>query len=214
MGQNPDASTGLSLRIGLFGGTFDPPHRGHTAVVADVADVLELDQVLWIPANQPPYNSLTVPAPVALRIEMTRAAVEADLRFEVSEVEAERGGVSYTVETVRALRESYPGTILFLIIGTDQFSEFNAWRSPEELLHLATDILVGRRPDLQQAGLDPAVPSHLSHAVDELHPCQLILPSCQQQAGIHGPQRIPPFLVNLHQFLEESGIGTGGLQFW
>ena len=144
MGQNSDASTGLSLRIGLFGGTFDPPHRGHTAVAADVADVLELDQVLWIPANQPPYNSLTVPAPVALRIEMTRAAVEADLRFEVSEVEAERGGASYTVETVRALRESYPGTILFLIIGTDQFSEFNAWRSPEELLHLAKLVVMDR----------------------------------------------------------------------
>jgi len=113
-------------------------------VVADVADVLELDQVLWIPANQPPYNSLTVPAPVALRIEMTRAAVEADLRFEVSEVEAERGGVSYTVETVRALRESYPGTILFLIIGTDQFLEFNSWRNPEELLHLAKLVVMDR----------------------------------------------------------------------
>ena len=103
-------------------------------MVTDVADTLELDQVLWIPANQPPYNSLTVPAPVALRIKMTRAAVEADLRFEVSEVEAERGGASYTVETVRALRESYPGTILFLIIGTDQFREFGIRHSMEFFL--------------------------------------------------------------------------------
>ena len=144
MGQDSDTFTRLPLRLGLFGGTFDPPHRGHTTVVTDVADALELDQVLWIPANQPPYNSLTVPAPVALRIEMTRAAVEADLRFEVSEIEAERGGASYTVETVRALRESYPGTILFLIIGTDQFLEFNAWRSPEELLHLAKLVVMDR----------------------------------------------------------------------
>jgi len=75
---------------------------------------------------------------------MTCAVVKADLRFEVSKVEAERGGVSYTLDTVRALRESYPGTILFLIIGADQFREFGTWRNPEKLLELVELVVMDR----------------------------------------------------------------------
>lgn len=144
MYQDSDASTELPLRIGLFGGTFDPPHRGHIAVVADVADALDLDQVLWIPAGRPPHKSSVSAAPLALRLEMTCAVVKADLRFEVSKVEAEREGVSYTLDTVRALRESYPGTILFLIIGADQFREFGTWRNPEKLLELVELVVMDR----------------------------------------------------------------------
>ena len=144
MGQDSDASTELPLRIGLFGGTFDPPHRGHIAVAADVADALDLDQVLWIPAGQPPHKSLVGAAPLAVRLEMTRAAVKVDSRFEVSDIEVGRRGVSYTLDTVRALRENYPGTILFLIIGTDQFREFGTWRNPEKLLELAELVVMDR----------------------------------------------------------------------
>ena len=144
LGQDSDASTGLPLRIGLFGGTFDPPHRGHIAVAADVADVLDLDQVLWIPAGQPPHKSLVSVAPLAVRLEMTCAVVKADLRFEVSEIEVERGGVSYTLDSVRALRESYPGTILFLIIGTDQFRDFATWQNPEKILELTELVVMDR----------------------------------------------------------------------
>jgi len=144
MHQDPDASTELPLRIGLFGGTFDPPHRGHIAVAADVADALDLDQVLWIPAGQPPHKSLVSAAPLALRLEMTCAVAKADSRFEVSKIEVERGGVSYTLDTVRALRANYPGTILFLIIGTDQFREFGTWRNPEKLLESAELVVMDR----------------------------------------------------------------------
>ena len=144
MGQDSDASTGLPLRIGLFGGTFDPPHRGHIAVAADVADVLDLDQVLWIPAGQPPHKSLVSVAPLAVRLEMTRAAVKADSRFEASDIEVERGGVSYTLDTVRALRERYPGRILFLIIGTDQFRDFATWQNPEKILELTELVVMDR----------------------------------------------------------------------
>ncbi|SVD04513.1 uncharacterized protein METZ01_LOCUS357367, partial [marine metagenome] len=138
------ASTEPPLRIGLFGGTFDPPHRGHIEVAADVADALDLDQVLWIPAGQPPHKSLVSAAPLALRLEMTCAVVKADSRFEVSKIEVERGGVSYTLDTVRALRENYPGTILFLIIGTDQFREFGTWRNPEKLLEFTELVVMDR----------------------------------------------------------------------
>ena len=117
MGQDSDTSIELPLRIGLFGGTFDPPHRGHVAVVADVADALDLDQVLWIPAGQPPHKSSLSTAPLVLRLEMTHAVIGVDSRFKLSRIEAQRMGISYTVETAYALKGSCPKAKLFLIIG-------------------------------------------------------------------------------------------------
>ena len=144
MGRDPDASAQASARVGLFGGTFDPPHRGHVAVASDVADALELDRVLWIPAGEPPHKTGDRITPARLRLEMTRAAAAADARFEVSDVEAEREGASYTVDTVRALRESDPDARLFLIVGTDQFSELGTWRASEELLRLVELVVMDR----------------------------------------------------------------------
>ena len=144
MGQDSDASSELPLRIGLFGGTFDPPHRGHIAVAADVADALDLDQVLWIPAGHPPHKLLADTAPLALRVEMTRAVISADSRFKMTGIEAERMGPSYTVETAQALKENYPGAKLFLIIGTDQFRQLHLWKNPEKLLSLVELVVMDR----------------------------------------------------------------------
>ena len=144
MGQDSDASSALPLRIGLFGGTFDPPHRGHIAVATDVTDALDLDQVLWIPAGHPPHKLLADTAPLALRVEMTRAVISADSRFKMTGIEAERMGPSYTVETAQALKESYPGAKLFLIIGTDQFRQLHLWKDPEKLLSLVELVVMDR----------------------------------------------------------------------
>ena len=144
MGQDPDASTEPPLRIGLFGGTFDPPHRGHIAVAADVADALDLDRVLWIPAGHPPHKLLADTAPLALRLEMTGAVIGTDSRFKMSRIEAERMGPSYTVETAQALKENYPGAKLFLIIGTDQFRQLHLWKNPEKLLSLVELVVMDR----------------------------------------------------------------------
>jgi len=144
MGQDSDASTKLPLRIGLFGGTFDPPHRGHIAVAADVADALDLDQVLWIPAGQPPHKSSLSTAPLELRLEMAHAAIGADSRFKLSRIEAERMGTSYTVETAFALKYSCPEAKLFLIIGIDQFRQLHLWRDPERLLSLIELVVMDR----------------------------------------------------------------------
>ncbi|MDE0730775.1 MAG: nicotinate-nucleotide adenylyltransferase [Longimicrobiales bacterium] len=144
MGQDSDASSELPLRIGLFGGTFDPPHRGHIAVASDVADALDLDQVLWIPAGQPPHKSSVSTAPLVLRLEMTRAVISADSRFKMSRIEAERMGPSYTVETVSALKDGCPEAKLFLIIGTDQFRQLHLWKDPERLMNLVELVVMDR----------------------------------------------------------------------
>ena len=144
MGQDSDTSIEPPFRIGLFGGTFDPPHRGHIAVAADVADALDLDQVLWIPAGQPPHKPSVSTAPLVLRLEMTNAVIGVDSRFKMSRIEAERMGPSYTVETAQALKENYPGAKLFLIIGTDQFRQLHLWKNPEKLLSLVELVVMDR----------------------------------------------------------------------
>ena len=157
MGQDSDASTEPLLRIGLFGGTFDPPHRGHIAVAADVADALDLDQVLWIPASQPPHKASLSTAPLVLRLEMTHAVIGVDSRFKLSRIEAERMGPSYTVETAYALKDDCPKAKLFLIIGTDQFRQLHLWRDPERLLSLV-ELVVMDRGGQQGAEHVPNVP--------------------------------------------------------
>ena len=141
-----------SLRLGIFGGTFDPPHVGHVAVAGDVADALTLDRVLWIPAGIPPHKDVVGVTAAPLRLEMARAAAQADPRFEASDLELGRAGPSYTVDTLRALRARHPGARLFLIVGADQIRTFeHGWKEPREILRLATLVLLDREGEAAPA---------------------------------------------------------------
>jgi nicotinate-nucleotide adenylyltransferase len=139
-------------RLGLFGGTFDPPHDGHVAVARDVADALSLDRVLWIPVGIPPHKDPAGITPGPIRLEMARAAAQADPRFQVTDLELRRRGPSYTVDTLRALARGYPGARLFLILGADQIRTFeHGWKEPLEVLRLATLVLMDREGDVAPA---------------------------------------------------------------
>ena len=129
----------------MFGGTFDPPHIGHVAVAKDVADLLRLDRVLWVPAGDPPHKLQSAVSEANVRLEMARVAAQGDARFEVLDMEVRREGPSYTVDTLRALRaELGAGAALFLILGVDQLEAFDAWRLPEEITRLATLAVMDR----------------------------------------------------------------------
>ncbi len=132
-------------RIGVFGGSFDPPHLGHASAAADVADALGLERVLWIPALRSPHKAGTEPTPAALRLEMVRVAAAADDRFEVDPVELERPPPSYTVDTLETLGRRFgPDVELVLIVGVDQWRAFERWRAPERIRERATIAVMDR----------------------------------------------------------------------
>jgi nicotinate-nucleotide adenylyltransferase len=131
-------------RLGILGGTFDPPHVGHLIVAQDAWQALGLERVLFVPAAVPPHKRERVAAPAELRLAMTRAAVGDDARFEVSELELRRPGPSYTVDTLRELRDGEPDAALFLLIGADQFRQFHRWREPESIARLAEVVVMSR----------------------------------------------------------------------
>ncbi len=135
------------MRLGVFGGTFDPPHVGHLVVAQDAWSALALDRVLFVLAASPPHKQGRAYSPAPLRLEMLRAALADDERFEACDLELRRPGPSYTVDTLRQLHEEHPGAELFLLIGADQAREFLTWKAPGEIAALATIVALSRDGD-------------------------------------------------------------------
>lgn len=131
--------------LGVFGGTFDPIHVGHLAAAQDVLEALGLDRVLFVPALRSPHKPDDPLSPAPLRLRMVRAAVEEDPRFEASDVELRREGLSYTGDTLRELAKG--GRALSLILGADQWAAFARWREPREIARLARIVVMAREGD-------------------------------------------------------------------
>lgn len=132
------------MRIGIFGGTFDPPHLGHWLAAVDAAETLALDEVIWVPAAQQPLKAGVSSADAAHRLAMARLTVQGDGRFRVDAVELERGGLSFTVDTLRTYRERYPDAALFLLLGSDAAASLPKWREPEVIRALAEIVVLTR----------------------------------------------------------------------
>jgi nicotinate-nucleotide adenylyltransferase len=130
-------------RIGLFGGSFDPPHIGHVLAVSDAIDALQLDRVIWIPNAIQPLKGAGGATPVQ-RLAMTRLLCAADARFDVDAIEVERGGLSFMVETLRALSARHPSAALFLLLGADAAARLPQWREPEQVAALAEVCVLTR----------------------------------------------------------------------
>ena len=133
------------MRIGILGGTFNPPHLGHLVCAQEAYIQLELERVILIPARQPPHKPVDEEPGAEHRLELCRLAVEDDPRFEVSELELNREGPSYTVDTLSSVRSSAPDTDLYLILGGDIAAGLPDWHEPERVLSLATVAVAKRR---------------------------------------------------------------------
>ena len=133
------------LRIGVFGGTFDPVHLGHLVAAEEATELLDLDEMLFVPAGQPWFKAGEVVTDAPHRLNMVRLAVESNPRFRVCGVEVARPGPSYTVDTLEHLRGASPsGTEFFLVLGVDALAELHRWRSPARVFDLATVVGVAR----------------------------------------------------------------------
>ncbi len=161
------------LRVGIFGGAFDPPHFGHLAAAQEVREALKLDRLLLVPAAISPFKA-HAPAvrqggglsvrpsrtPGDVRLRMMLAAVEEDPYLEVSPIEVNRGGISYTVDTLRAL-EAAGARERYLLMGADQWASFPLWKEPGEIVRRATVVVMTRQgtagPEPELSGLTPPV---------------------------------------------------------
>lgn len=132
------------MRIGLYGGSFDPVHIGHLLVARAALEELALDRLVFIPAAQSPFKPGSVPAPAAARIRMLRSALAGEPFFQVDDVELRRGGVSYSVETVRHFARAHPDATLFWLIGADHVPTLPQWREAGAMAELVEFIVIPR----------------------------------------------------------------------
>lgn len=121
-------------RLGILGGTFDPPHVGHLWLAALAADSLGLDRVLFMPAAQPPHKGGRLVTRATDRLLMTRLAIAGDPTFELCPIEMERTGPSYTIDSVTELKRAYPDAQHFLVMASDSLAQIDTWREPDRLL--------------------------------------------------------------------------------
>jgi nicotinate-nucleotide adenylyltransferase len=142
-------------RVGVFGGTFDPPHIGHLIIAQQAVEQLKLERVLFVPAFLPPHKRKGATARPLQRLVMLRKAISGVPAFAVSSVEIVRGGVSYTVDTLRDIKAASGDARLFLIVGGDNFAQFRKWKSASEIRKLAT-IVVYERADSRRKTLQHA----------------------------------------------------------
>ena len=132
------------LRIGIFGGSFDPVHLGHQLVAQAAREELQLDRVFFVPAAQSPFKPNRQLAPGKVRTAMLRLALAGRTWAEVDAQELERGGISYSVDTVTSFRERFPEAELFYLIGADHVAQLPKWRHSAELARLATFVIIPR----------------------------------------------------------------------
>lgn len=132
------------MRLGILGGTFDPPHTGHLLAALDAIDVLSLDRLLLIPAATQPLKGNLVLATPAERMTMTSLLALADSRFGVEPIEIDRGGLSFTVDTLAELADRFPDADRYFLVGSDTLDSFAAWREPARVLQLARLAVLAR----------------------------------------------------------------------
>lgn len=151
--SDPDSTTSAPrtqhstphIRLGIFGGSFNPIHNGHLAVARQAHEILKLDRTIFIPTGDPPHKQNGALAPAQHRYEMVRLAITGTPTFDLSDIEITRQGKSYSIDTVRELQRQYgPATDLFFLIGLDAFLDLPSWREPDALLAACSFVVISR----------------------------------------------------------------------
>ena len=158
----------IPKKIAIMGGTFDPIHYGHLVTAEAVMHEYQIDQVLFIPSGQPPHKTEGQVTPADHRYLMTLLATETNPRFFSSRIEIDRKGYTYTIDTIRELKEMYPGSEIYFITGADAFSNILSWKNPELLLS-SCHFVAATRPGYSRAKAAPQIEALMDRHADTLH---------------------------------------------
>jgi nicotinate-nucleotide adenylyltransferase len=197
------------VRVGVFGGTFDPPHVGHLLVATDALERLALDRMVLVPAGTQPLKAGAISADAPTRLAMTRRLVDRDPRFEVDPIEIDRGGLSFMVDTLGALADRWSGAELFLLVGADVLATFDRWREPERVRQLATLVVLTRAADLsadaaEGAGTDQAL---IGGPPQRIRTRRVDVSSTEIRARVRAGQSIRGFVPeSVADFIESAGL--------
>jgi len=134
-------------KIGIFGGTFNPPHFGHMILAEGVVEALKLDKLIFIPAYTPPHKTKANIIEPAHRLKMLKLAIDGNKYFDISDIEIKRGGTSFTYDTLQSLKEKHKDSKLFLIIGMDNYRDFCYWKNYNLIFDLCEVVVLKRSND-------------------------------------------------------------------
>ena len=137
------------MRIGIYGGTFDPVHHGHLILARQALEEFKLDRLVFVPAAESPFKMHNHTAPATARLAMLQLAIRGEDRFEVDPLEIERGGVSYSIDTVKMFRSRDPEAELFFLVGEDNAYRLTEWHRFEELKKMVGFVVLSRSEDFQ-----------------------------------------------------------------
>ena len=195
------------MKIGVFGGAFNPVHKGHIHLADAYYETLMLDKIIFIPTAKPPHKPDLNLAPSEDRINMLKLAI-ADKPYEISTIELDRQGVSYSVDTLSALKEIYPNDELYLIIGADQFFYFDKWYKYDEILKLATICTLARENEEEKLKLlDFAEKLGIENSFYLLNAPVFKASSTQIRNGIKAGDDVSALLPNgVMQYIIEKGL--------
>jgi nicotinate-nucleotide adenylyltransferase len=200
-------------RVGILGGTFNPPHIGHLACAEAALAQLGLDRLVLMPVAAPPHKAVADDPGVEHRLAMCRLAAAGDERIEVSELETERGGSSFTVDTLRALHDADPQDELTFVAGGDMAASLPGWRQPEEVLRLARFAVAERegagREEVEAAvsGLSPAARERV--VFFDMPPVEVSSTAVRRGLAEGRPVRdlVPDAVA---RYIDEHGLYEGG----
>ena len=199
------------VRLGVFGGTFDPPHVGHLILATEALYQLHLQKILWVLTPCPPHKAGQVITPVAERLELLQAALTDNPDFELSRVDIDRPPPHYAVDTLEALRAASPGATLVYLMGGDSLSDLPAWHNPQAFVRACDEIAVMRRPGKEHdlTELEDALPGLTVRVRFMQAPLLEISSSRLRRQIAEGRSCRYYFLPEVHRLIQERGLYQG-----